>query len=385
VIHRYACKSGQPATDLKLTPDLNNASSGALAPAPVAITLVPTTNGNPGFKGIQFVVTVLDENGVQRELLSLDATTSNVHSTLPPPGGGSGSTNDPPTADPGSTSVLLGGTVDFDLDPVVNDPEGQTLEVTLDTSTLPVGLTATATTGSTVVSIAADLAVPPGTYSFGYTVTDPGSPPKSDSSTVNVTVIDPNVNQPPTANAASTNATRTQPVTVPLSVNDPEDGVNVDIDVGPLTGWTFAVSGLDVTITPPSNAPAETVIPYTATDQDGASVNSTITVHVCTVSITGITNNPVQVFTNGPNIGKLKKDVTVTIATNAACTGPLVLAFKPKAADTIETNIAFGTGTTATIVGSAYIWDTVARDVTLNIRQGANGTIEATGTLQVQT
>ena len=65
-IHRFSRESGQPATDLKLTPDLTNALSGALAPAPVSITLVPTTNGNPGNKGLQFVVTVLDENGVQR-------------------------------------------------------------------------------------------------------------------------------------------------------------------------------------------------------------------------------------------------------------------------------------------------------------------------------
>ena len=39
---------------------------------------------NPGNKGLQFVVTVLDDTGVKRELLSLDATTIECVTTLPP-------------------------------------------------------------------------------------------------------------------------------------------------------------------------------------------------------------------------------------------------------------------------------------------------------------
>jgi prepilin-type N-terminal cleavage/methylation domain-containing protein len=387
VIHRFSCKLGQAAADLRLTPDLTDASSGSLMPAPVAITLVHTTNGNPGNKGLQFVVTVLDEHGVQRELLSLDATTSNVHTTLPAPGGGSGSVNDPPSADQGSASVALGQAVNLDLDPLINDPEGEQLTVTLDTTTLPSGLTAAPpATGSSVVTITADVNPPlaPGTYTFGYTVTDPGSPPLSASNVVHVTVTDPHVNQPPTALAASTNATRGMPVTVHLNVTDPEDGTHgLSVDPPTMTGWTFVVNGLDVDITPPVGATGTTVIPYTARDEDGGSTQSTITVRVCTVTILSVVDNPVDVFKSGSNIGRLKKDVTVTISTNNACNGPLLLTFKPKVADTIETTVPFGTGNTAFIDKSAYIWDTVTRAVALNVRQGANGPVEATTPLQV--
>jgi hypothetical protein len=100
------------------------------------------------------------------------------------------------------------------------------------------------------------------------------------------------------------------------------------------------------------------------------------------VSISSI-GSPVAVHTNGQNVGKLKQDVSVAISTNGACGGALVLAFKPKAADTVETTIAFGTATTLVIDKSAYIWDLVTRDVTLNVRQGANGPVEASGTLRV--
>ena len=55
-----------------------------LSPAPVRITPVPTTSvdGTPGNKGVQLVVIILDDYGVQRELLNLDATTTNVATLL---------------------------------------------------------------------------------------------------------------------------------------------------------------------------------------------------------------------------------------------------------------------------------------------------------------
>jgi hypothetical protein len=90
------------------------------------------------------------------------------------------------------------------------------------------------------------------------------------------------------------------------------------------------------------------------------------------------------VNTSGTHAGELKKDVTVTISTNGACSA-LVVGFKPKAADTLETTEAFGAGTSAKIVGSKYIWDIADRDVALNVRQGANGPIVATRLLQVRT
>jgi prepilin-type N-terminal cleavage/methylation domain-containing protein len=388
-IHRYTCLLNQPASDLKLTPDLANVASGTLAPAPVAITLVSTTmaNGNPGNKGLQFVVTVLDESGVQRELLSLDATTSNVVTTLPPTGGPPGPTNTAPTAPNGATSITAGQSGTYPLP--ASDPQGDALTTTV-TGPTPVPtagvLTVTppsppGTTGTTV-TITADINVPAGLYSFGYTVTDTGG--LSASGTLSLTVNAPSSNQPPVATAASTLATRGVMVVVPLTVSDPEDGSNVTVVVTPLTGWTINVSGANVSITPPATAANSTVLTYTVTDTGGATATSTITVQVCTVTIQSISENPVNVYTSGTHSGELKKDPIVTISTNGACSA-LVLGFKPKAADAVESTEAFGAGTSVTIVGSKYVWDIANRDVALNVRQGSNGVVVATQALQVRT
>jgi len=385
-IHRYTCMLSQPASDLKLTPDLTNISTGTLAPAPVDVTLVPTTNGHAGSKGIQFVVTVVDPSGAKRELLSLDATTSNVVSTLPPAGGGGGPTNTAPSSPDGTTSVTAGQSNTYPLP--ASDPQGDTLTTTLNTSGLPAGLTVTPPTAPSVtVTIAASATVTPGSYTFGYAVTDTGGLTSNPAGTVTVIVNAATGNQPPTATAASTTATRGVQVVVPLTVSDPEDGSNVTVSVTPVSGWTIAVDNATkkVSITPPASAVNTTVLTYTVTDTAGGTATSTITVQVCTVTIQSVTENPVFVYTNGTNAGELKKDPIITITTNGACSA-LVLGFKPKAADTIETTEVFGSGTSVKILGSKYIWDipAVSRDVALNVRQGANGPVEATANLTVK-
>lgn len=379
-IHRFSCVDGSTASDLRLTPELQNVTSGLLQPAPVAITLVPTTmvNGQPGNKGLQFVVTVFDENGVQRELLSLDATTTNVRTTLPPASGGPGNTNRPPEASAGTTSVTIGQSIGYPLP--VNEPDGDVLVTTL--TNIPAGWNITAI--GTNVSITPDPLAVAGPYTFTYTVTDPGG--LSATNLVDVTANAVATNQPPTASAVSVNATRGVGVPVTLTASDPEDGAVTSVSFSNVpSGWTVAPNTLNPTITPPNSATGTTVINYTVTDSQGATATSTITVSVCTVSIASIADSSVAVFTNGTNIGRLKKDVNVTISTNGACGGALVLAFKPKAADAVETTIAFNTGTLVTIVKDAYLWDTTpaSRSVTLSVRQGANGIIEASGTLTV--
>ena len=74
-IFRYACLQGQAASELRMTAELNAVSTGDFGPAPVEITPTPTemADGSPGIKGVEFVVLILDEYGIQRELLSLDA------------------------------------------------------------------------------------------------------------------------------------------------------------------------------------------------------------------------------------------------------------------------------------------------------------------------
>jgi hypothetical protein len=241
------------------------------------------------------------------------------------------------------------------------------------------------TANGLIATITPDPAAAPGDYTFTYIVSDSGSPSLSASNTIKVTISALSTNQPPTAQAATTVATRGVPVAVTVVASDPEDGTALTLTVPTVpVGWTRTISGLQVTITPSSTATGTSVLNYTVTDSGGATANSTITVNVCTVSIASI-GSPVQVHTNGQNVGKLKQDVPVAITTNGACGGALVLAFKPKTADAQETTIAFGTATSVTIDKSAYTWDTVDRSVTLNVRQGANGIVEATGTLQVTT
>jgi prepilin-type N-terminal cleavage/methylation domain-containing protein len=373
VIHRYTCLLGGPAQDLRLTPDLQNVSSGALAPAPVAISLVPNPGG--GNKGVQFVVTVTDESGVQRELLSHDATTTNIHSTLPPASGGPGNTNHPPVALPGTTSVTVGGSVSYPLP--VSDSDGDVLFTAL--SDIPAGWNVTAI--GTVVTITPDLLVVPGSYSFTYTVNDPSN--ATDTETVAVTVSAVVGNNAPTASPATTTATRDVPVTVALPATDVEDGSNLTVALSNVPAQlTATTSGLNVTVTPGTGASGSYAFTYTVTDTAGASATSTVTVNVCTVSAMTIAT-PVAVHTSGQNAGNLKQNVAVSITTNGYCGGALVLAFKPKAADAVETTIQFGTATSLTIEKSAYLWDIVTRDVTLNVRQGANGTVERSGILRV--
>lgn len=86
-IVRYTCRSGQAAVKDTLTSPLAPIPPSAPSPpsenpAPVDLTMF----GTPGdYRGVKFDVIVLDDDGSSlRSLLSLDAYTANIPSTLPP-------------------------------------------------------------------------------------------------------------------------------------------------------------------------------------------------------------------------------------------------------------------------------------------------------------
>ena len=152
-----------------MTAELNKVSSGSFGPAPVEITATPSTlvDGSPGTKGVQFVVLILDEDGVQRELLSLDATTTNVVTTLPGGASGSTGTNTPPIASDLSMTVTPPATQIDTLQ--ATDPDGDVLF-----TTFPNGLPANwniLATGVTI-EVSPDPAAAPGDYDITYRVTD---------------------------------------------------------------------------------------------------------------------------------------------------------------------------------------------------------------------
>jgi prepilin-type N-terminal cleavage/methylation domain-containing protein len=378
-IYRYSCKSGQTASALKLTPTLEDMSAAALAPAPARITLVPTTmaSGAAGNKGLQLEVFVLDEFGVQRELLSLDATTSNVKGVLPPISGGGGSTNQPPQAGPGVTSAVAGVLTTYDVP--ASDPEGSALNLSF--AGLPAGWIVTA--AGITASITPAASTTTGSYTFDYTVADSVSPYATASSTLTVAVTQPIVvNQPPIVGTATTTATKGIPVTVSLTASDPESEVITLAITNLPSGWTQTNTrtgpGFNVTITPSPTATLTTVLNVNVTDSYGNITPSTITVSVCTVQILSI--NPATVRVKSSN-NQLFDNVDVTIQTNGACSA-LVLAYTPTTPGSTELTVAYNAGTVAQIKKSVGSWKypAIAQTipVPLTIRQGS-GSVEATG------
>ena len=316
VIYRYSCLLGQAASSLKMTPEMNTVSSaGPLSPAPVQITLAPTTmdNGSPGNKGLQFVVLIYDDNGVQRELLSLDATTTNVVTALPlAPGAPNPDLNVPPVANNLSMTVVAGAAK---TDPLpASDSNGDVLFTVFPTG-VPVGWNVYAT--GTVVEVTPDPAAPPGMYAIDYSVIDPFG--EVANAQIIVTVSAVAVNQQPTATAANINASKGQPVVANLIFSDPEGEVLTPVlDPADIpAGWGATVSGSQVTITPSATATGTTIIDYTVTDSAGGSATSQITVSVCTVSIVSITPASASVVVRSN--GDLTSDIVVQIATNGAC------------------------------------------------------------------
>ncbi len=381
-IWRFACQRGLAADQTKLTPDLNSVAaspSHPFAPAPVQIVMSPTTtaSGTPGNKGLQFAVLIYDDFGVQRELLSLDATTTNVRTTLPPSSGTPTGNNSGPIAN-NTTVSIQAGTAATNVPLAVTDPDAGDLLSASFPSGLPVGWNVVAI--GTSVDIAPDPLATAGTYAIAYSVTDTSGETASAQLIVNVTVVAPNL--APSASPAVLNASKGVAGTVTLSYSDPEgESLTPVLDATDIpSGWTTSVLGKVVTITPSTTATGTTVIDYSVTDSFGNKAIASISVSVCTVSLVSVSpaNKTVVVKSNGD----IDQNVDIVISTNGACSA-LVLGFLPNSPSGVETNEAFNASDAVQIKKhSSYAWTRPAasttRVVPLHVRQGANGPIELT-------
>ena len=374
-IHRFSCLQGQAARQARMTPDMNEVPTGMFAPAPVEITDAPTTmtDGAPGIKGIQFVVLIYDDFGIQRELLSLDATTTNVLTTLPGSSGSSSGSNTAPVAPPLQVTITPPATRIETLP--AYDPDGDALFTTFP-NPVP-GAWDIRATGVTL-EITPDPAAVPMDYPILYRVTDPYG--ASADGQLLVTIAPPGPDLPPIANSVSVRASRGEEAVTTLDFSDPEGSTMTPV-LDPATipaGWTTAVSGNEVTITPSATASGTRVIRYQVTDSVGQTATSQIAVNVCTVSLVSISPQTVGVGKSGHLTGS----VTVEITSNGAC-DPLVVGFLPNSDLAVEVTEAFNASNVVTIrKNNPYAWTRpeagTSRVVPLNVRQGANGAIELT-------
>lgn len=377
-IYRYSCQQGQAARQVRMTPDMNEVPAGTspFAPAPVEITKAPTTmsDGTVGIKGIQFVVLIYDDFGVQRELLSLDATTTNVLTTLPGSSGGPGGSNTAPVATPLQITITPPATRVETL-PAYDPDAGDVLF-----TTFPNGLPAAWDIRATGVDleITPDPLAAVGDYSILYRVTDPSGASTDGQLVVTIKAAGPDL--PPIANSVSLRASRGVEASAELDFYDPE-GVAMTPVLDPATipaGWTAAVSGNEVRITPSATASGTRVIRYQVTDGVGQTATSQIAVNVCTVSLVSLSPQTVGVRNNGDLTGA----VTVQITSNGAC-DPLVVGFQPNSDLLVEVTESFNASNVVTIRrNNPYAWTPPpvggSRIVPLNVRQGANGDVELT-------
>ena len=374
-IFRYACQKLQPASALSMTAELNKVSGGTFGEAPVEITKIATTlaNGTAGTKGIQFVVLILDDYGVQRELLSLDATTTNVVTTLPGGAGSAPGNNSAPIASDLSMTITPPAT-QTDLLPIT-DPNGDPLVTTFPNG-LPSALWKAVVTGVSI-EVTPDTAAAPGVYVIPYRVTDPFG--EMANAQLRVTVQASTVDLPPSANSVSVPASRSQPSVVSLVYSDPYGKTLTPVLSGVPGGWpTPVVSGNKVTVTPSATASGSYVIGYTVTNEKGLSATSQITVNVCTVSL--VTVSPATKTVLVTSAGNLSAPVTVELASNGAC-APLVLGFLPNKTSQVEATESFNASNIVTIgTTNTSAWfqppGNSTRVVKLNVRQGANGPVE---------
>ena len=378
-IFRYSCLKGQAAGELRMTANLKTVAASPVnkfAPAPVRIAPVPTVraDGSPGIKGVQLVVVILDENGVQRELLNLDATTTNIATMLPGTSGGLSGTNTAPTAS-NLTVTMVQGSSRLETLPAL-DPNGDLLFTTFPGPQLRPPTWNLLATGTTI-EITPDPAAPPGSYPITYQVTDPSGLVAS--ATLNITIVAPSTNLPPIAQAVSINARRSVESVVTLTYSDPENEPLQPVLVGAdiPAGWTASVVGGQFKVKPSATASGSKVIRYTVTDSFGQTATSQITVDLCTVSLSSVTPASRTVAVNAN--GRLAQPVSVQITTNGACS-PLVLGFLPDNSSVVEATESFNASNVVTIKDTnAYAWTRPPKDgsriVPLNVRQGANGPI----------
>jgi prepilin-type N-terminal cleavage/methylation domain-containing protein len=378
-IFRYACLKGGSASELRMTAALNEVASSStnpFAPAPVRISPVPTTraDGSPGIKGVQLVVLIFDDYGIQRELLNLDATTTNIATLLPGTSGGFGGTNLAPTASDLSITMVQ-GSVRLESLPAI-DPNGDLLFTTFP-GPQPVPPSWNILATGTTIEIAPDPSAPPATYPITYRVTDPSGLTADATLSVTIVTAAPG-NLPPIAESISVSASPSLESTATLNFSDPEEAKE-DLQVALVTGdipagWLASVTGDQFRVTPSATA-TTSVIRYTVTDSFGQTATSQITVDLCEVSSMFVTPQTVGV----KGSGGLQQPVTVEIATNGAC-GPLVLGFKPNDTLEVEVTESFNASNVVTISEStSYAWvrpaNNTERVVPLNVRQGANGPV----------
>jgi type II secretory pathway pseudopilin PulG len=381
VLRRFACLEGDAPQVSTLTATLrNNPLDGT---PPILVIPVATTmyDGTPGYKGLQFSVRVYDDDGSQRELLNLDATTANVQSELTALPPGPGGPNVAPDAPDVSVSVAAGGSVDVTLpatdpntDPLTitfpSPPAGWTLVVT--------GLTATITPPPTFTG-AADI-----TYRATDRVGDSDS--LSDDGIIHVDVVAAPANQPPTVDAVSAVAQPATNVAVTVTPTDSDGPAPMVLTIPSLpSGWSVSIVDMTATFTVPTTATGSYSIDYTVTDDGGAgaSATSTITIGICEARFqsgsAGLDPSTVNVKTNG----SLESHLQVGIENTTSC-GPLVVTFLPVASQSTPSQEAFGTGTTLTINKNSYTWTDPSpstREVTLTLRLGSNGAQLDTRTL----
>lgn len=374
-IFRYACMQGEAASAARMTPELNSVATGSFGDAPVEIKTTPTTTagGAAGIKGLQFVVLIYDDHGVQRELLSLDAATTNVATILPGETTGPGGVNTAPTANDMSMTITPPATQVEELQ--VLDPDGDALYTTFPNG-LPGGWDIRAV--GVRLEVTPEPAAAPGDYDITYRVTDPSG--EWAQAILKVTIAEVTPNLAPTANAVSITASKGEPSVATLVYSDPE-GETLTPVLEPTdipAGWTATVDGNQVTVTPSSSASGSTVIRYSVTDTLGAKATSQITVNVCTVTLVSVSpSNPPTVGVR--NNGGLGDSLSVEISSNGACL-PLVLGFLPNDSLAVEDAVSFNASSVATINKNGFTWTRPAlgdsRVVALNVRQGANGPVE---------
>ena len=258
------------------------------------------------------------------------------------------------------------------------DPNGDALY-----ATFPSGLPAEAATwnllvtGLTLQITPDELTAVPGTYDIDYRVTDRSG--AFDDATLRVTIAASNPpNQAPIANAVSISASRGVPALATLNVSDP-DGTSLTpvLDASTIPpGWDTEVLGNEVTITPSATASGTSVILYSVDDGAGGIATSQITVNVCTVELVSFSPTTVGVTTDGD----LSQPVRIEISSNGAC-APLVVGFLPNSDTEVEATENFNASNVVTISQSSVsAWqrppDGGSRIVPLNVRQGANGSVE---------
>jgi prepilin-type N-terminal cleavage/methylation domain-containing protein len=202
-IFRFSCLESQAPQQLRMTPPLENPPSTPSGTPPVSVTLA--SNGAGGHRGLNFTVSIY-EGRAQRDLLSLDAFTANVVTTLPATTTTATPTsatvpNSPPIApdisvlvNPGILFTLLVDAVDPDADPLtitsINNPDSG-LVVTIGDG-LNLNITAPADEPDET------------TYVFDYTVADGRGGQDTGTVSVEVTSGSPGTAPPTTTTTTTT-------------------------------------------------------------------------------------------------------------------------------------------------------------------------------------